>query len=497
MIRIAIILILSSLTNGYNHDKNLDLKELHASLLGVSLFMRERVMKDDTAIFFGNTKAGKSTLINYIINNELIGKRYSVYYPIEVIAKNESLGPKIGRGSLSETSMPSNWTSKLLPNLTLWDIPAFDDNRGPVRDITNSFYHYKLLKKVKSIKIVIVVDINDITQDNTQQFVSLIKSVENVFGNEFNKSFNSTTMIFTKVPKTTFDDQPIDKGYINYHLENNLLLDTGLKHFEDLKRFIRFLIDNGDRVALFKQVDTVGTVLDDIGDNIVSAIRDSECINSSSLQNIRPRISASSMLKLFHCQQISQAKLMINDTEKVMGNKLSAKHNHLENLNNESDRNEIIEIKKNLTDDVNMIDRSLMSKRNLTKKVESFITMDTELNVTVKQNLLKNVELIQTVENILNINISQSLMFTAESALLVLSLKYKGLISLADLKLGTISPGTYEGTMIKQTNLNQSITNITSLINDLNNATDKFFWDKMIDFINKCISQIKSWILSD
>ncbi|XP_043468776.1 uncharacterized protein LOC122502679 [Leptopilina heterotoma] len=497
MIRIAIIFMLSSLTNCDNHkDYKLDLSTVYNSLLEVNLYMSRQIMENDSAIFFGNTKSGRSTLINYIMGNELIGVRQSIYNPIEIIARNESIGPKIGRGSLTETSIPSSWTSKLLPNLTLWDTPPFDDNRGAVRDITNSFYLYNLVRKVKSLKIILVVDINDITQDNTQQFMSLITSVETLFGNGFKNYFNSTTVIFTKVPTTTYDDQPIDNEYINYHLQNHLLLDTGLKWSEVLKRFIEFIIHNKDRVALFKKLNHPDNVTKDIDDNIFPAIRNSESINSSSLQNVRPRISAASMLELFKTKQTLQTRLIVEGTEKLLLKKLKNTMDVLDKLNNKIDKNNITAIKTNLTEDLIKLTESLTYENNITKKVDSFIAIDSDLNVTEKENLKRNVELIQKVADLLNVTISKALEFTVDSYLLTLSLKYQAAISLVDVKLGIISEQEFLDRKKEEDKLAQNISIAKEQLNELDNTNNKSVWDIIIENISDFFREIKSWFTS-
>lgn len=114
----------------------------------------------DIVIFLGNTKAGKSTLINYLIGNKLTAVRENHKTIIQKTDANAA-GPIIGSGSVSETSIPEEWHSDLIKG-EIWDCPGFGDNRSLkdedneaiAKDIINAFYIKKLLDRARSVKFI-------------------------------------------------------------------------------------------------------------------------------------------------------------------------------------------------------------------------------------------------------------------------------------------------------------------------------------------------------
>ena len=85
-----------------------EMKELEAGLIEASQKMDREARDEDAAVFLGATKAGKSTLVNFVIGNELIGEQAEEFLPVAVrMAGRRNAGPAIGAASNSETVVPT------------------------------------------------------------------------------------------------------------------------------------------------------------------------------------------------------------------------------------------------------------------------------------------------------------------------------------------------------------------------------------------------------
>ncbi|XP_043467995.1 uncharacterized protein LOC122502146 [Leptopilina heterotoma] len=433
MISITIICILISLASGKNIDR-MSLMDLTNSLLQMEETMRKLDISEDSAIFLGNTKAGRSTLINYIIGNTLKAEKKSRFDPVVIVKADEkSKGPIIGDGPTSVTTTPTKWYSRNLPNLALWDTPGFEDNRGSIQDITNAFSIFTLVKSVKSLKIILVIDIKDITEDNTQQFLSLLTSIENLFGNNFTHFFPSTTVIFTKVARN-IGGNPIDYEYVNYHLESHFLSDTNLRWSEIAKNFTHYLIKNTKRVALFRKMMKTGYVTkDEVDVGIFEAINSSTKTEANLLQTVRPSISPSSMISLYQ----SQEELVLEEGITEIASILSLKANKTEEtLNYLENRRELEKITKELQPIEMALEETLTIKNDLRKKMNSLINSYDNIKAGIDHTkLLKNAQLIKSTEDKLYVNISKHLEFSIDAIAFSMKLKMRTLNSIATMKL--------------------------------------------------------------
>lgn len=101
-------------------------------------------------LFYGNTGVGKSTLVNYIVQNpDLIIEKNK--YKIKDNSSNQFFKLKIGSSMNSATSIPITVIHK---NIAYRDLPGFKDNRQngqnlADQDFMNSFYYYEVLKKTR------------------------------------------------------------------------------------------------------------------------------------------------------------------------------------------------------------------------------------------------------------------------------------------------------------------------------------------------------------
>ncbi|XP_043470894.1 uncharacterized protein LOC122504069 isoform X2 [Leptopilina heterotoma] len=287
---------------------------------------------DNAAIVIGSARCGKSTLINYLIGNELIGSSTKDGLGLCITKFDEnSVGPEIGEGAVSVTTIPTKWNSKRqeLHNLSIWDTAGFHDNRGALQDISNTLYLNTLVKKVKLLKFILVINFYDIVPDNIDTFLTLLRNLERFFNVKFREFFSSISVIFSKAPSKirTF---LIDHEYIRYKLNTSIIeVKNSLKISQVVIDFVQYIIDNEDHVAFFRLTKKEGIIKSSlIDDNIFQAINNSHTIEQESLQNIDLSMSESSRNCLFRnkdglLQQLNEAGLP-NEVTNYFYNKLRA-----------------------------------------------------------------------------------------------------------------------------------------------------------------------------
>jgi ABC-type cobalamin/Fe3+-siderophores transport system ATPase subunit len=93
-------------------------------------------MAEKCVVLIGDTGEGKTTLLNYIANNQLKGVLTSLdNHIIKAVEPSEHM--KIGTGPSSETNFPQKWESP--EGILFWDCPGFRDTNGLEQDVLNGF----------------------------------------------------------------------------------------------------------------------------------------------------------------------------------------------------------------------------------------------------------------------------------------------------------------------------------------------------------------------
>lgn len=280
-------------------------ERLQTSLQSVSGIMaRQMDPSDDIVVFLGSTRAGKSTLVNYLIGNSLICTRDPATRQYKIDTPFTS-GPKIGTTTVSETVYPSKWSSEKFPSQVLWDAPGFGDNRGVIQDITNAFYVRELLTHVKTAKFALVVDISHITNANVQPFIDLLSAMGSILPN-INTCKTSVSIIFTKVP-TQIDDEPVDRGYIAQLLKVNIV-DSGVLSRDPslirLTELVSHFIEDKEHIGIFKKSKEGEIDPASIDDGIMKAINNATSLDHGTLSEVSASLSKDSKLFLFKARDI-------------------------------------------------------------------------------------------------------------------------------------------------------------------------------------------------
>ncbi|WP_341751254.1 hypothetical protein [Candidatus Tisiphia endosymbiont of Piscicola geometra] len=230
----------------------------------------ESLEEKENTIIIGNTRGGKSTVINYLLSNPLKvtkldpnakGKDGKV---LKIFAVDPTAGPEIGATGGSMTTVPKKWYN---PDgaykKAIWDCPGFGDNRGPAVEISNAYLLSKLLSNARNIKIVLVSDIDDITSDNPAGFVRLIKQVNYLFG-DLDKIKNCSVLLVTKVKNYDVNDIVADITKIAKDVQDPELDKAFVQHLADNKQITIFakareegLLDSKDAEMIAKDINQI------------------------------------------------------------------------------------------------------------------------------------------------------------------------------------------------------------------------------------------------
>ena len=426
-----------------------EIRHLMDALNMASALMASKARPEDIAIFIGTTKAGKSTLINYMLGNELVGERQQRFTPV-TITKTGNYGPTIGEGSSSETIIPTRWdNSHLLPDLVLWDAPGFEDNRGPVQDITNAYYIFELFRKIHSVKIVLVVDFNDINTDRVNPFLSLLQSVKNLLHTRIRACFSSIVVAFTKVP-SILNDCPVDVPLICEMIDHKILKNRTLEISLEGRKLVAHLMKNPQQIGLFKMAG-VGPLGPEIGKGVTQAILGAQSVSSDILRDVVcPSLAEKSQNFLFRSRErlssTSNLKELIDTVNQVYQEKIIEIRKMLTGGQTDKNELEVNRVKLSvLTDDIDKVlvpGTSFRRKINLLEKVDQRVE-----NKILNHGLLARSELMQFVDKLLGLKESDELDMYIEAVLCNAKTQIQKLVYVIDMKLGSISKRQYEEKM--------------------------------------------------
>lgn len=234
------------------------MEELQEALLNRQEDLRRfknQIINKHVIVYLGNTRSGKSTLVNYLIGTPLIA--FEDRHPIYKIKKvnDDDEGPQIGQGSLSTTATPEVYQ---VPDFgVIVDAPGFDDNRSLTHDIINALY-INQIKHAKTIKFVLVSDINDLLTDNISGLINLLQKVHTLLFNIHNLCM-SISIIFTK------DLRNYTPSTLASIMQNKIL---DVKGLQVNKSLINNFVNYHDLIGIFKMPSSVGIIGEELNYNI-------------------------------------------------------------------------------------------------------------------------------------------------------------------------------------------------------------------------------------
>ncbi len=79
--------------------------------------------------------------------------------------------------------------------INIYDLPGFDDNRGPETDIKNCIEIQSMIKKgSRFMKLILILDYNDLFQSRFLNLIGLLKTITETFP-KIEEIFNGTILI--------------------------------------------------------------------------------------------------------------------------------------------------------------------------------------------------------------------------------------------------------------------------------------------------------------
>ncbi|XP_043480123.1 uncharacterized protein LOC122509881 [Leptopilina heterotoma] len=289
MIRIAIICFLVSIVRSQDCVLNSDeLNEVKQIFKDADKSMEEATKNQsaNAAIVIGTRRSGKSTLINYLMGNELTAFRRDKFEDITIRKTNENTtGPEISTSVELGSKIPTKWSSRRpeLQNVDLWDTPSILDSSDPVREFSNALYLYHLIRRVESLKLILDVNFNSIFSDDIYEIILLLNDLDQLFNGMFKDFFPSISLIISKAPYQ-HNEATVDHEYVSAKL--NSILESNLVESQVLKDFIQHITDNKKSVGIFRLPKDIGNLAADIDDNIIPAINNAQGKDKASHQNM-------------------------------------------------------------------------------------------------------------------------------------------------------------------------------------------------------------------
>jgi hypothetical protein len=168
----------------------------------------------DVTIIIGNTGAGKSTTINYLLgctmeikevdedDDDIINETIVVVVPKSEGGKRDEV-MKIGHSTLSFTFVPEI-VQDSETGLIIMDCPGFLDNRGSEINISNAVNIRNITSCAKNFKAIIVVNSGAFYVDRTKCFGDTIKNCVELFGSEENviNNIDSILLLITNLSES-------------------------------------------------------------------------------------------------------------------------------------------------------------------------------------------------------------------------------------------------------------------------------------------------------
>ncbi len=248
---------------------------------------------ENAFLVLGNTKSGKSTLVNYLIGNTLIPLRHKH----KLLIQHEGDGPEIGLSFSSCTELPTRWNSPVLGG-TIWDFPGWRDTRGSMREVIAISGIKEILHKFGSVRFILVSDSSDLHYDRADNFLSLLHFADNLSLPDIAGWLNGLSVIFTK---------PKNLGYFEIttstviELLHEMILSESVLIGHN-KTIIEFFLQHPERIGLFGcKEDDSGSVLEIIDENVQGAISHSVPIPTEYFRSWHPLLSSQARVFAIKC----------------------------------------------------------------------------------------------------------------------------------------------------------------------------------------------------
>ncbi|XP_043470967.1 uncharacterized protein LOC122504118 [Leptopilina heterotoma] len=418
MLKIIIIcLVISEIkSNNIEELRREDIEKLREAFYESSDYIG-REIKDgngNAVVVLGRGRSGKSTLVNYLMGNHLIAYKDDESFLIKKYNESD-VGPKIGAGSLSVTKNISKYNSKVFPGLSIWDAAGFQDNRGAVTEIENSFYLHHLVKKAEFLKIILVVYHNDIKDDNIDSFRLLLRMLESLFHSRFNEFYPSISFVLSRIPPM-INNFSVGYDYINYKLNTTILSNIGTLDISTAsEQFIKYLVEHNDHTAIFKTMLTAGNVTADIDLNVISSINNTYRIKKICRENVGFTISDKSKISLGYIKTELKAKKNFVDLRTITDQYFNEV---IEKVGKERQNTSYLEIIKQHFSETEKHLNASLNNLNIQDQIEAVKNLNNSIKEYIeKEDVLNKSILVKFIDSLLHRNETDLFVFSKTTVL--------------------------------------------------------------------------------
>jgi energy-coupling factor transporter ATP-binding protein EcfA2 len=164
--------------------------ELLTSCVATGVKHAEQVKDKEAVIVIGDTGAGKSTFINYLLGCTMVEKAHEDAFENVVAVQPVSEGGScdevmpIGHEGKSKTYMPQVAPVPEGSSLLYCDCPGFLDNRGAEINIVNAVNIKHVLQAAKCVKVVVLIDYQTIRASRGHGLKETMKLCTQLFGSD-------------------------------------------------------------------------------------------------------------------------------------------------------------------------------------------------------------------------------------------------------------------------------------------------------------------------
>lgn len=202
------IVILDMLNEKISQYKAAGIEDIRFDKLQETVARTPDTKDKDIVLVVGETGAGKTTIVDYLIGCKMKRDTYKEK-PVVVVDKTSQNHGVIGHTSNSETEYPQTFKHKDFP-FYYCDCPGFEDTKGKESRAQAAISMKKAIASARSIGgVIIIIDCNLLLADpRALTFSKLLEIVGNMFFNPFSIiDTNNVFFVFNKVPSgKTKDD---------------------------------------------------------------------------------------------------------------------------------------------------------------------------------------------------------------------------------------------------------------------------------------------------
>lgn len=185
----------------YNLDRLVNVMETpFESELKLAFQKSQKGEGKDVVFFLGGTGSGKSSLIAYLMGAKFDLTKMDGFRKAEI---NKRLSkavvyPEIGHKLDSQTSYPEIYGAQDVHDTYFCDCPGFFENRGASIRIKTSIYTELALRRAKTRKIVLTLELSSLENERGKDFSKVAETLSKLFSCQNRSIFDSILWVFTK-----------------------------------------------------------------------------------------------------------------------------------------------------------------------------------------------------------------------------------------------------------------------------------------------------------